>query len=224
MRLTGVRIETADLVADCVRYETLLGVEPLASTPDVRRFQLGRGAVELAAGQAGRVTVLFARDEPADAWPVRDDGFHGLTVAIEPGPPPPSRPHCEDAAIAIDHVVVFTPDTGRAIALWRDRIGMRLAFDREFPERKLRLMFFRSGGLTFEFACALPLPDDTNGPDRFYGVSYRVPDLARRREALLAAGFDVSEIRRGNKTGTRVASVRDQTAGVPTLLLEEDPR
>jgi catechol 2,3-dioxygenase-like lactoylglutathione lyase family enzyme len=221
MRLTGVRIETADLEADCARYVTLLGVEALAPAADVRRFQLGRGAVELAAGEAGRATVLFGRDAPSDAWPGDVDGFHGLAVAVEPAGPPPSRTLASDAATAIDHVVVFTPDPTRAIALWRDRVGMRLAFDREFPERKVRLTFFRSGGLTFELACALPPPAD-GGSDRFYGVSYRVPDLAARRAALLAAGVEVSEIRRGNKPGTQVASVRDRTAGVPTLLLEAE--
>jgi hypothetical protein len=84
-------------------------------------------------------------------------------------------------------------------------------------------MFFRSGGLTLEYACPLPAPDDTSGPDRFYGVSYRVRDLAAHRTALLAAGFDVSDVRTGNKAGTRVASVRNGTAEVPTLLLENVP-
>jgi catechol 2,3-dioxygenase-like lactoylglutathione lyase family enzyme len=224
MRLTGVRIETADLASDAARYGTLLGVEPLETARDVRRFQLGRGAVELAAGEPGHATVLFARDEPTDEWPAGVDGFHELPVAIEPAAPPPSRTLVDDAATAVDHVVVFTPDPSRAIAFWRDRVGMRLAFDREFPERKVRLVFFRSGGLTFEFASALPLAAETSAPDRFYGVSYRVPDLALRRTALLAAGFDVSEIRRGNKAGTQVASVRDHTAGVATLLLAEEPR
>jgi hypothetical protein len=69
----------------------------------------------------------------------------------------------------------------------------------------------------------VPAPAERDGPDRFYGVSYRVRDLGARREALLAAGFDVSEIRPGNKAGTRVASVRSGTADVPTLLLEHEP-
>ena len=81
-------------------------------------------------------------------------------------------------------------------------------------------MFFRSGGLTLEFATPLPVPSEPPGPDRLHGVSYRVPDLEARRAALLAAGLDVSEIRPGNKAGTRVATVRSGTEGVPTLLLE----
>jgi catechol 2,3-dioxygenase-like lactoylglutathione lyase family enzyme len=222
MRLDGVRIETPDLDAACARYAALLGVEATALATGARRFQLARGAIELIHGEPGRATVLFVREEPGDAWPAEPADFHGLAVGVEDErtvAAPVGRP---DAAEAIDHVVVFTPSPARAIALWRDRLGLRLAFDREFPERKVRLMFFRSGGLTFELASGLPVADDAGGPDRFYGVSYRVPDLVARREALLAAGFDVSEIRPGNKAGTRVASVRSGTAEIPTLILEEE--
>jgi catechol 2,3-dioxygenase-like lactoylglutathione lyase family enzyme len=222
MRLTGVRIETDDAAAACARYATLLGLEPLAVGPAGRRFQLERGAVEIVPGEPGRATVLFAADGPDDAWPADVGGFHGLPIALDAPPAGPSPAAAPDAASAIDHVVVFTPDPARAIALWRDRVGLRLAFDREFPERKVRLLFFRSGGLTFEYACALPVTAGASDPDRFHGISYRVPDLAARRTALLAAGFDVSAIRGGNKAGTQVASVRDGTAGVPTLLLQAE--
>jgi catechol 2,3-dioxygenase-like lactoylglutathione lyase family enzyme len=220
MRLDGVRIETDDLDAACVGYARLLGVAPVARATGARRFQLGRGAVELVAGEPGRAVVVFVRERPDDAWPADPAGYHGLAVSVEH---PAGSPPAADAVPAIDHVVVFTPDPERAIALWRDRLGLRLAFDREFPERRLRLVFFRSGGLTFEVAATLPAAR-ADGPDRFHGVSYRVPDLAARRAALVAAGFDVSAIRPGNKPGTRVASVRDGTAGIPTLLLEEVAR
>jgi len=120
---------------------------------------------------------------------------------------------------AIDHVVVHTTAPERAIAVWRDRAGLRLALDREFADRGLRLLFFRSGGITLEYACAIGANAAT-GPDRFYGVSYRVPQLQPWRTRLLAAGVDVSESRRGMRPGTSVCTVRSRTAGVPTLLLE----
>jgi len=117
---------------------------------------------------------------------------------------------------------VHTVDPVRAIALWRDRLGLRLALDREFPDRHLRLLFFRSGGITLEYACPLPVPAGERVSDRLYGVSYRVPDLVARRQRLLASGVDVSEVRRGMRPGTSVATVRSGTAGVPTLLLQVD--
>ncbi|HSQ00005.1 MAG TPA: VOC family protein, partial [Candidatus Dormibacteraeota bacterium] len=52
----------------------------------------------------------------------------------------------------IDHVVVMTADAEAAIALYRDRLGLRLAFDRIFEQRGLRLLFFRIAGITVELA------------------------------------------------------------------------
>ena len=63
----------------------------------------------------------------------------------------------------------------------------------------------------------------SDGPDRFHGVSYRVPDLVARRDRLLRAGVEVSEVRAGMRPGTSVVTVRAGTAGVPTLLLEVHP-
>jgi catechol 2,3-dioxygenase-like lactoylglutathione lyase family enzyme len=220
MRLDAVRIATENLERAIHAYTRLLGVES-AEVPGGRRFQLERGAIELIDGASGIAAVVFAPED--DAWPAGET-FNGLAVRIETPPAVTSRATSPDAVAAVDHVVAFTPNPERAIALWRDRLGLRLAFDRTFPERKVRLLFFRSGGLTFEFACALPAPDDASGPDRFYGVSYRVRDLVLRRATLVAAGVDVSEIRAGNKAGTRVASVRSCTEDVPTLLLEDEAR
>jgi catechol 2,3-dioxygenase-like lactoylglutathione lyase family enzyme len=224
MRLDGVRIGVRDVDDTLVRYATVLGIGSVALARDHHRFQLERGAVEIVAGEPGIQAILFAPDADGDdAWPRDTDSYHGVRVVIAPAPVVTSPVVTPDPASAIDHVVVFTPRPERAIALWRDRLGLRLAFDREFPERKVRLIFFRSGGVTLELACALPVPEETDGADRLYGISYRVPNLDARRAALVAAGFDVSEARRGNKAGTRVASVRSGTNEVPTLLLENTP-
>ena len=200
-----MQIGAADVDAAAARYATLLGVEPVAG-----RFQLERGAVEIVRGDPGVRSIRF-RGEPADGWP---DDFHGVDVLRTAASPPPPA-----SGVAIDHVVVQTTDAARAIALWRDRLGLRLALDRVFPDRGLRLLFFRTGGITLEFATSEPPPAET-GPDRLHGVSYRVPDLEARRACLVAAGFDVSPIRTGMRPGTSVATVRSETAGVPTLLLQ----
>jgi hypothetical protein len=47
-----------------------------------------------------------------------------------------------------------------------------------------------------------------------------VGDIDAIRSRLLGDRFDVSEIRDGNKPGTRVCTVRDPVHGVPTLLIE----
>ena len=215
MELDGVRIGARNLADAVAAYTLLLGVEPSRADGDVHRFQLTRGAVEIVAGEPGIQSIGFTGAPPAGGWP---DAFHGLTVRL--GGPVAAVPRA--AEVAIDHVVVETPDADRAIGLWRDRMGLRLALDRMFPERGLRLVFFRSGGVTLELAAAHPAPTVADGPDRLHGVSYRVTNLGARRERLLRAGVDVSEIRRGMRPGTSVATVRSGTAGVPTLLLEAD--
>lgn len=211
MQLDGVQIGAAPLDEAAAAYRLLLEVEPEPRAGGVLRFQLAPGTVELAAGEPG-VRSLRLRGPAPPGWPF---GFHGVHVLLEPEAPAPASP---TAAAAIDHVVVRTPDTDRAIALWRDRVGLRLALDRILPERGLRLVFFRSGGMTLEFAARHP-GGDGDGPDRLWGVSYRVPDLEARRARLAGAGVEVSPVRVGMRPGTSVVSVRSGTAGVPTLLL-----
>jgi len=215
MLLDAVRIAVPD--DDFPRAETsyavLLGAGGEAIA-DGRRFELARGAVELVRGTPGglRALVFVAPERPAA-------DFHGIDVLVRAAQP--TAPRAAD--VAIDHVVVRTTDPERAIALWRDRLGVRLAFDRAFPARGLRLLFFRSNRITLEYAAPHPAVADPGGDDVLWGVSYRVTDLHAKRAALVAAGVDVSEPRPGNKTGTTVMTVRSGTCGVPTLMLQDDP-
>lgn len=127
----------------------------------------------------------------------------------------------ESAAItALDHAVVRSPDAEAARALYGDRLGLRLALDREFPQWGARLIFFRVGGVTVEIAAELGAAPAEDAGDRLWGLSWRVGDADAARARLVAAGFDVSEVRPGRRPGTRVLTVRDGTLGVPTLVLQ----
>jgi catechol 2,3-dioxygenase-like lactoylglutathione lyase family enzyme len=224
VRLDGVRLSVPDLPAALAAYARLFGSAATRVDRDLWRFQLERGAVELAAGAdpAPRLAVLFATEAGDDlgAWPTDHGGLEVVVVSDARSEPVPPAP---DGVVAIDHVVVHTADPERAIAHWRNRLGLRLALDRTFPERKLRLLFFRSGGLTLEYAQALGESAGT-ATDVVYGVSYRVHDLAAVRTRLVAAGLDVSEARAGMKPGSAVATVRSGTAGVPSLLIQQPER
>jgi catechol 2,3-dioxygenase-like lactoylglutathione lyase family enzyme len=216
MRLDSVQIGVADLESGTTAYSLLLGLEPPSGS---HRFQLTPGAIELVQGEEGIRSVRFVTDE-GEAAPSLPATIDGLTVLIEPARTAPGA-ILESPVQAIDHVVIRSTDPDRAVAVWRDRLGLRLALDRVFEDRGLRLLFFRSGGITLEYATAHP-PAEPGRPDRLWGVSYRVRDLASHRARLLAAGVDVSEIRVGMRPGTSVATVRSGTAGVPTLLLQVD--
>lgn len=115
----------------------------------------------------------------------------------------------------LDHIVIRTPDAERAAALYGARLGLDMRLDREVMGR--RLMFFRCGDGIVEI-----IHDDTmtDGRDKLWGLSWRVADVDGERNRLAEAGLNVSDVRVGMKPGTRVFTVRDQTGGVPTLLVE----
>ena len=218
MLLDSVQIGADDVDRARVAYETLLAVTATAGAAGGWRFQLATGAIDLIPGAAGLQSLTFV-GEPTGVLDV-----HGLTVIrTTPETTPPSPVLAPDAVEGIDHVVVRTPDPERAITTWRDTYGIRLALDRDFPQRQLRLQFFRSNHITLEYASPLPLADDRSGADAFFGLSLRVPNLPERRARLLGAGFDVSEIRTGMRPNSIVTSVRSGTEGVPILLLAVTP-
>jgi catechol 2,3-dioxygenase-like lactoylglutathione lyase family enzyme len=147
---------------------------------------------------------------------------HGVRLFfLQQAPLPASRLLVpEPAAVSgLDHVVIRTPDPERATALYGARLALDMRLDRSNPAWGARLLFFRCGDLIVEVAHDLRTGVG-DGPDRLWGLSWRVPDAEAARARLLAAGLDVSEVRAGRKPGTRVLTLRDGTCGVPTLLLE----
>jgi catechol 2,3-dioxygenase-like lactoylglutathione lyase family enzyme len=130
---------------------------------------------------------------------------------MDPGVAPDS------AVMGVDHVVVRTVDPERAAALFGARLGLSLRMDQDFPAFGARLQFFRVGDAILEVASSA---EDASTPDRLWGLTYRVPDAAAAQRRLAAKGLDVSPVRDGRKPGAQVFTVRDGTAGVPTLMLQ----
>jgi catechol 2,3-dioxygenase-like lactoylglutathione lyase family enzyme len=239
VRFDAVRVATDDLARATRAYALLLGTDPEPAARDHVRFALARGAVELVHGVPGRQSLRLTRtattsvEAEARYELAVEEGFGGIGVVVDSCPTAPDgtalvRQHAaltdavptSGGVIGVDHVVVNTGDPQRALRLWRDGLGVRLALDREFPQRGLRMLFLRSAGVTLEYVSALGGPTDAAGDDVLNGIAYRVADLVAVRDRLLAGGLDVSEMRTGNKQGTRVATVRSGTEGVPTLLIE----
>jgi catechol 2,3-dioxygenase-like lactoylglutathione lyase family enzyme len=128
------------------------------------------------------------------------------------------------AVTGVDHVVVRTADAEAAKQLYGRELGIRLALDRSFEQWGARLLFFRIGGLTIEIAASLGEEVEPGAADNLWGIAYRVPDADAARERLTGEGFDVSQVRRGRKPGTRVFTVRSEAHGVATLCLEAAPK
>lgn len=170
---------------------------------------------------------LFARRglrvEPRDR--VKRVYAAGLTFVLTPGRGAPPSPAigAEGAAVAaLDHVVVHTPDADRALALYGARFGLDLRLDRSNEKWGARQLFFRCGEAVFEVGASLKSPP-SDGPDSFGGLAWRVADPDAAAARIAAAGFDVSEVRTGRKPGTKVFTVRDAPAGVPTIMMSAEP-
>jgi catechol 2,3-dioxygenase-like lactoylglutathione lyase family enzyme len=145
----------------------------------------------------------------------------GVSVlAVERSDTDALRGKVEDSASvhALDHVVLRTAAPDAAIALYAEGLGVRLALDKELG--KTRMLFFRVGGVTLEVVHDASLGEQ----DAFYGLAYRVHDIEAAHARLARLGFGLSQVKSGNKPGTRVFSVRDGTCGVPTLVIWDPAR
>lgn len=144
----------------------------------------------------------------------------GLQIALMGFPPTPSQ--AEGFVAGLDHVVIRTSNIDRAVANFGGRLGLDLRLDRANPGWGARQLFFRCGDAVVEFGASLKAPA-SDAPDSFGGLAWRTADPDAARAAMAAAGFDVSEVRTGRKPGTKVFTVRDAPAGVPTLMLSAEP-
>ena len=149
---------------------------------------------------------------------------HGVPISLTErtaGPTVPSALGQSDEAssiAALDHVVIRSPNPERAIALYAGRLGLSLRLDRSNPEWGSRLLFFRCADLVIEIAHDLK-NGVSDGPDRLWGLSWRVADIAGANARMRAAGIDVSDRRDGRRPGSQVFTVRSHTGGVPTLVI-----
>jgi hypothetical protein len=122
----------------------------------------------------------------AHALPADGDTRGVQVIVIEhlsPASVLPPAPIDGDAAAAIDGVDRRRDDRRRrgGHRAHRDRLGIRLAFDRTFEQRGLRLLFFRVAGITVELAAPLGAAAT---PDRFW-ASRTASATSRRRRARL---------------------------------------
>jgi catechol 2,3-dioxygenase-like lactoylglutathione lyase family enzyme len=159
-----------------------------------------------------------------DRTRLNEEATHGVRIFVlerRSTDPMKYKPAGPAAVSALDHVVVNTHQPERAAALYGARLGLRMALDRSNTEWDARLIFFRVGEVTIEIAHKLS-KGVTAAPDRLFGLSWRVPDIEAAHARLLAANFAVTSVRAGRRPGTKVFSVRDNTLGVPTLILGED--
>jgi catechol 2,3-dioxygenase-like lactoylglutathione lyase family enzyme len=208
------------------------GVYALAfATPDAGAF---RAHAEARGLRPSAVQPGLGRDSDSGAFRkwrnvlLDRDATHGMALfAIEHLSPPEllplSPPTDENPAAcvdAVDHLVVHTPDPERAKALYGDALGIRLGLDKEVPAWGARQQFFRLGHFTLEVVSSLAPQADRGGPDRPAGVAYRVADARAAHARLAEAGFEQTACKPGRKPGTFVFTVKAETCGIPTLVIQ----
>ncbi|MFO1167227.1 MAG: VOC family protein [Rhodoblastus sp.] len=149
------------------------------------------------------------------------EATHGVQSVLVAAPPETAPAPVAAAPHRLDHVVIRTADPERAVALYGGRFGLDLRLDRSSPQWGVRFLFFRAGDLVVEIVHELKA-GVSQKPDFFGGLSWGVQDIEATRARLLAAGRNLSEVRKGRKPGSQVCTLRDGTAGVPTILLGQE--
>ena len=211
-------------------HETLLGRRATDG-----RLRTGNVGLVFASGPPGLRSMTFATADAAKAATLLErravktertgDALalqaSGVALEIAPAAGDPPSPFIDDEAAcvsALDHVVVRTPNPERAVAFYAGRLGLDLRLDRSNPDWGARLLFFRCGDLVVEVAHDLK-KGVSDAPDHLWGLSWRVPDIARANARLKGAGLDVSETRPGRRPGSHVFTVKNGTEGVPTIFI-----
>lgn len=229
--LDHVSIAATNVAATRTAYEVLLG---RAADADNRCQTPNIGILIESAQKPGVRSAVFAADDfVATTRLVERRGVelsvdgqrattttNGLTLGIidRDQPPAVARDNAAAAILGLDHIVVHTVNPDRAVALFGARIGLDLRLDRTFAERAARQLFFRCGDLVVEIVVDLRKAGGDED-DQFWGLAWRARDAGAAHERLAEQGVEISELRTGRKTGTRVFTVKDRALGVPTLVI-----
>jgi hypothetical protein len=206
-------------------------IEELRLSADHSAWVAAGLAPECAAGGAQVGTTRLAFEPPSGGggsgaiigWTLRGlatADLDGLPTTLA-GPSPPPAPGT-DAALRIDHVVIFTARLERTIDAF-EAAGIRCRRIREVGpvDRRLRQAFFRFGEVIAE---VVEVPEEQAGPGdaaRFWGLTLAVADLERLVAEL---GERVGTIRDAVQPGRRIATIRRQAGlGVPVALISPEP-
>jgi hypothetical protein len=96
--------------------------------------------------------------------------------------PPPEHPN---GSLAIDHLVLVTPDLSRTIATVEALLAtpLKRTRDSDAGGAPMRQAFFRLGEVILEVVGS-PEPNPAGGRSRFYGLAFTVADLEATKSLL----------------------------------------
>ena len=131
--------------------------------------------------------------------------------------PTPDHPN---GVIALDHVVVSTPDFTRTVEAFESAgVKLRRTRDAGTSERPMKQGFFRMGETILELVGSPTA--SAPGPERFYGLAFTVADLDATAAFL---GSRLRPPKDAVQTGRRIATL-DRAVGstVPLAFMSPEP-
>lgn len=194
----------------CVKYLKDKGLHPSDPLPG--------GAEDAAGNKRSWRNIMLKPEETGGLFMFIIEQEDRLALPLSPLAPNVSG---TEAAETVDHVVIETPKPDEAIAFYRDRLGLRLALDHTIEKWGVRQLFFRFGGITLEIITPIAKDKQPTG-DNLWGMAYRCPNVERMQARLKAAGATMSDVTKGRKKGTMVATIKPETHGIPTILIGPD--
>ncbi len=152
-----------------------------------------------------------------------DDFTHGVRMFFLQRPEPLGRPAdpASGTIEALDSLVLSTPNPDRAAALTEPGLVSIWPSTGPFPPW---IRGFCSSAAATTSSSRLSIASKTvlvQGPTRSGACPGGPRTSSPRRRGCGAAGLEVSDIRDGRKPGSRVATVKTGTFGVPTLLIQQ---
>jgi catechol 2,3-dioxygenase-like lactoylglutathione lyase family enzyme len=203
-------------------FALALGTDDVATSAQGLRAT-GLTTTDVAAGEGRDARGAVRRWRSCVLSPSDTRGVSVLAIEHAHGSPlaaSPATAATHATVDAVDHVVLSSDDPPAALTLWRDRLGLREAWRREFSERGTVSVGLRLGGVTLELVGPSGAAGAGAAGDRLWGLAYRVGDCDAAVARLRLLGVAVSDPRPGLAPRTRVATVKWPDR-VPTLLLQK---
>ena len=144
-------------------------------------------------------------------------GIFSFIIQHTEGSLPTASKYDKSSINKLDHVVLNTNDADGFIDIYRDIFNIRLALDRVIEHWKTRMLFFRLNKTTIE---VVEQKNDDVNPDKLWGLAWEVESIKEAHERLTNDGIEITEVKKGIKENTLVATIKSHTNNVPTLLIE----
>jgi hypothetical protein len=209
--VTVAELVVADPVAAWARAGFSVDADDVCRVGGVRIRLVGRGSGTGIVGWSLR--GLPPGDSPSDL-----DGIP-TTSSDELAPAPAAHPN---GVLAIDHVVLLSPDLGRTVAsLGGAGVAPRREREAELGGRPIRQIFFRFGDVIVEVVGS---PESEGpGPATLWGITYVVADVDT---AAGSFGDHRTPVKDAVQPGRRITTIRHREFGmsVRTALISPASR